>query len=110
MLQQQQQLWSLFFNAGASLLCLVGFLYQSSDIFITFINGDTGIGFSDTVEERMEMPAITLCPAKYTKHKFDPKKTDLETYLNGTYNVDDLFHLDNRSGWQYEKNVSTLCY
>ena len=100
-------LWSALFKAFGVVVCFGGFLLQTYEIFVEFMDEQTSIGIAYNVEAKIALPSITICPAKTMKYPIDKRTVTEEEFLNATYAMEELILpvKDNVTSWKFKTEV-----
>ena len=100
--------WFLCAKIVGGLICLIGLVLQSLNIFTGFATNQSSIGITYDVEDRMELPSITICPAKSTKYPLDKRTASDQKFVDATYSKEELIFTENEgnSNWKFKGDVS----
>ena len=108
-----ESLWMRTFKVTITILCLIGFCFNSFIIFKQFVGNETLT--SHKIEQNLELflPSITLCgPSGFKRAVKKYSDLELDNYLNNTVDLKDMliiFH-DEDNNYIDAKSVVGIIY
>ena len=102
--------WSFLFKTLSFVVCIAGFVLQSYEIMVEFLNERSSIGIAYNVESKIPLPAITICPAKTMRYPIDKRIATEQEFIDATYDYDDLIMPpgDNVTAWKFKSEVRII--